>query len=596
LKYRKEIDGLRAFAVLPVILDHAGFSIFSGGFVGVDIFFVISGFLISRIIFDEATDGRFSLINFYERRARRIIPALILVVVLSSIAAYFTMLPDPFENFAQSVVATLLFSNNVLLTLTSGYWELASDFKPLLHTWSLGVEEQFYIFYPILVLVIFKIRRSLLPIALLFGIVASFTMSAVLTPIQPNGSFYLIHTRAWELLLGALASFLMSHISVSQRASHHLSLAGFVMILIAIFGFNEHLTYPGYLAAVPCIGTMLILMFTANGTLVNRILSFRFFVGIGLISYSAYLWHQPFFAFARIVSTTPPKPLLMGALSLLTLGVSYFSWKYVEQPFRSHSNFSRKQVFSYTAIASGTLVILGFGVYRLAGLPERIPGIGLSYGRYIAYNERGFQYKKDAFQEEDKPHLLIVGNSTGRDLVNVILESGRFSDFELIYRDDLSICGNSLLQQQHAQLIMDADAIVAASNWTYDQRCSYIATDSSPLSDKPFVLVGPKHFGYNLNAYMHVPITERPKVRASLLPDTTQSNSMYRQMVPASHFVDLLAAMDKHFGSTPIFDDAGAILSADHVHLTKAGAIYFANFIFDDPTWSSVFSLVESSP
>ncbi len=580
---------MRALAVVPVILNHAKMPFFSGGFIGVDIFFVISGFLISRIIFDEATAGKFSLINFYERRARRIIPALVPVILFSVVAGYFTMLPDPFENLSQSVVATLLFSNNVLLTLTSGYWELASDFKPLLHTWSLGVEEQFYVFYPLLVIAVLKLRRGLFPAFLIVGIVASLALSIVLTPLQPDASFYLIHTRAWELFLGAFASWAYSRHTVSGTAASALSLSGLVIILLSIVFLNEHTAYPSYWAALPCLGTVLILMYSRPGAIAHSVLCFSPFVLVGVISYSAYLWHQPLFAFARIMSMAPPAPWLMALLSVATLIVAYLSWRFVEQPFRNRAKFSRLSIFSLSAAASFALIALGGYIYVKSGLPERAEGMGIKPGSYIAYNEGAYQFKKDQFETADQPHLLVIGNSTGRDLVNLILESGRFKSFELVYRDDISLCDGAPLSPVAEALLANSDAIASASNWSFTQECPGIDVNAPRFHGVPVVLLGPKHFGYNLNAFLRTPPAERSAARANLLPDTGLSNAAFSKLVPSENYVDFLAIMDRKFGGTPIFDDKGHINSVDRVHLTQSGAKFFANIIFDDPAWAPIY-------
>ncbi|WP_181704104.1 acyltransferase family protein [Chthonobacter albigriseus] len=592
MKHRTEIDGLRAIAVLPVILNHAKFSLFSGGYVGVDVFFVISGFLISSIIVEEVDARRFSIINFYERRARRIIPALAVVITASFAAAILTLLPDDLENFAQSVVATMAFANNVLLTLTSGYWELASDFKPLLHTWSLGVEEQFYLLYPLVALTILRFARRLFPVVLVVGILASLALSIVQTPTRPNAAFYLLHTRAWELLLGALAAYYAPRLThgITHERANTLSLIGLALLAGSIVGFTEELAYPSHWPLLPCVGAALILVFAFPSTMAGRILSLKVLVGVGLISYSAYLWHQPLFAFARVMSVQEPSAALMGLLSLATLGLAYLSWRFVEQPFRDRRFIPRWPMFGVVAAASIALMAAGFGVFRMSGLPERFPGIGLEAGRYIAYNERVHGYRKDRFETE-KPRLLVTGNSVARDFFNVILESGRFETWELVYRDDLDVCIDDPLKQPGGELFAQADAVVATTNWTYSGDCDRIVLTAGVLAERPFVLVGPKHFGYNLNAYMRTPAEERPNVRAHLLEDTGHSNAIFRRSVPADHYVDLQAMLNERFGGTPVFDAEGRILSADRVHLTKAGAAFFASFVFDNPAFAPVLAM-----
>lgn len=208
MKYRPEVDGLRAVAVISVLLFHAGFAVFSGGFVGVDVFFVISGYLITTIMLGELEKGTFSLLNFYERRFRRILPALYLVMAVTLAVGWFTLLPDEYKNLGQSVVATTFYANNMLLGLTSGYWDLASQFKPLLHTWSLGVEEQYYAVVPLLLMVAWRWTRWLG-----LGIVVLTTASLVLAQwmiyVSPSWAFYLLPTRFWELATGALCAWLL---------------------------------------------------------------------------------------------------------------------------------------------------------------------------------------------------------------------------------------------------------------------------------------------------------------------------------------------------------------------------------------------------
>ena len=208
MKYRPEVDGLRAVAVMSVLLFHAGFTAFSGGFVGVDVFFVISGYLITTIILGELEKGTFSLANFYERRFRRILPALYLVMAVTLVVGWFTLLPDEYKNLGQSVVATTLYANNMLLGLTSGYWDLASQFKPLLHTWSLGVEEQYYAVVPLLLMLAWQWKRWL-GMGIVALVVASLVLAQWMIHVSPSCAFYLLPTRFWELAVGALCAWLL---------------------------------------------------------------------------------------------------------------------------------------------------------------------------------------------------------------------------------------------------------------------------------------------------------------------------------------------------------------------------------------------------
>jgi hypothetical protein len=280
----------------------------------------------------------------------------------------------------------------------------------------------------------------------------------------------------------------------------------------------------------------------------------------------------------------------MAALCAATLVLAYLSWRYVEQPFRDRARISSRAVFAFAAASSVLLAVPALGVYASAGLPERVPEMGLGHNRYIAYNERIFRYKKDRFVTH-KPRLLVVGSSTARDLTNVILESGKFDDFEIIYRDDVTVCNDNVLSQAHGDLVAAADALVFAASYLPDPACRTINASVPALSAKPFVLVGPKHFGYNLNAYIHTPAEARPTARAVLMKDTIAANEVYRALVPGRYYQDLLAAMQRRFDGVPVFDARGQILSADRVHLTQAGAEFFARFVFDDPAWAPVLAL-----
>lgn len=330
--YRPEIDGLRAIAVIPVILFHAGLTLFSGGYVGVDVFFVISGYLITSILIGELEQDNFSIIRFYERRARRILPALFFVMLCCIPFAWKWMLPSELKDFSQSVVSVVFFASNILFWREEGYFAPAAEMKPLLHTWSLAVEEQYYVLFPIFLLLAWRFGRR----SVFWSICAIAALSLAASEWSwrnaPSANFYLAPTRAWELLAGSICAFLLS--GREPRASNALSLAVLGLIVFAIFYFDDSTPFPSVYALAPVLGTALIILFGGSGSWAARLLSTRSFVGIGLISYSAYLWHQPLFAFARIRSVLEPSPELMMALAALSLVLAYFSWRYVETPFR----------------------------------------------------------------------------------------------------------------------------------------------------------------------------------------------------------------------------------------------------------------------
>ncbi len=374
-KYRAEIDGLRAVAVLPVILFHAGIEIFSGGFIGVDVFFVISGFLITQILLKDLEAGSFNLVTFYERRARRILPALFLVMICCLPFAWLWMLPSQAKDFSQSLVAVGLFSSNFLFWSESGYFETAAEDKPLLHTWSLAVEEQFYLVFPLLLLLLFRRgpRTTLAWIAV--TAMFSFALSEWMQRTNPSANFFLAPSRAWELLAGSAAAYWAHYRRPAPNDG--LALLGLLMIAYCIVGYDHTTPFPGFYAVPPVLGAALIVLFSGGSGPVTLLLRHRILVAIGLISYSAYLWHQPLFAFARLRIQAEPEPMIMLSLSAVSLLLAWVSWRWVEQPARQRSAFfnSRTRVFAFSASATAIFIAVGISGHLAEGVEERFSRI-----------------------------------------------------------------------------------------------------------------------------------------------------------------------------------------------------------------------------
>ncbi|MCA9651723.1 MAG: acyltransferase [Myxococcales bacterium] len=373
MEYRRDIDGLRAIAVIPVVLFHAGVAWMRGGFVGVDVFFVISGYLITTLIVRERASGSFSFAHFYERRARRILPALFVVVVACVPLAWVTMSPSQWGSFSRSVGAVSVFSANVVFIFqTTGYFGVEAEIQPLLHTWSLAVEEKFYLGYPLIVALAWKLGRHRVAVVLWVLAVLSFGLCLVGYRIDANVTFFLAPPRAWELLAGALAALhLERHPGPSNAVLRRGGLVGLLCILVAVVVFDDQTPSPSPYTLLPVLGTVLVILDSDRGSASSRVLSRPWLVGIGLVSYSFYLWHQPLFAFARLHLGDPGAGVYAG-LAVVALGLGWASWRLVERPFRDRSNFTRRRVFAMAL--AGSLALAAFGWLGHRGVLTREPG------------------------------------------------------------------------------------------------------------------------------------------------------------------------------------------------------------------------------
>ena len=419
MKYRPEIDGVRALAVIPVILFHAGFELFSGGFVGVDVFFVISGYLITTILIEDLENKRFSLVYFYERRARRILPALFFVMFVCLPFAWMWMLPNQIKDFSQSLVAVSLFASNIQFWRESGYFEAAAEMKPLLHTWSLAVEEQYYLLFPIFLVLAWRFGKNRVFWMIVLMSAISLLFSEYSWRNHPTANFYLAPTRAWELFAGSITAFMVQKNGVQKNNLR--ALIGLAAIIFPIFVYDESTPFPSLYTLVPVMGVMLVILYANNQTLSARILSNKAFVGLGLISYSAYLWHQPLFAFTRIRMFEHPSSTVMSVLCVTSLGLAYFSWKFVERPFRSPNKTSRKFIFASSSV--GILSFLVMGLYVHYNAKTLIPNY--QWADSFAGNH-GLGVDCDASilvdfakcSTKDNPQIAIYGDSHAMHLVD----------------------------------------------------------------------------------------------------------------------------------------------------------------------------------
>jgi peptidoglycan/LPS O-acetylase OafA/YrhL len=424
LTYRPEIDGLRAIAVGAVILYHAQITIFGrqpfeGGFIGVDIFFVISGYLITSIILKElVTTGSFSFKHFYERRIRRILPALLFVMLVSLPFAWMYLLSSSFIDFSKSILYSLGFGSNFYFHYSGQIYGAESGLlKPFLHTWSLSVEEQFYILFPVVLLFIFKYFRKHLVTILVIGLIISLQMADWGSRNYPSGSFYFLHTRMWELLAGSILAYFeitLGHRSKNKTLNLILPSVGMFLIGHSILFFNDKMFHPSFYSLSPIIGVCLIIWFSNKDELITKILSTKLFVGIGLISYSLYLWHYPIFSFARIVEFAQGnlfKELLLGIVIII---LSVFSYYFIERPSRNKKN-RFKFLISLILISISILVIVNINIVQKNGYKDRLSEIfqkNLSEPRDLfKYSDGKKCHNRCKFNTSSNKKVYIIGDS-----------------------------------------------------------------------------------------------------------------------------------------------------------------------------------------
>ncbi len=426
--YRPDLDGLRGIAVAAVVAYHLDLPFVSGGFVGVDIFFVLSGFLITRLIAGEVEAGNFSLTRFYERRIRRIVPALVFVCACTTAVAVAFLLPDELRRYASSLIAAAFSVSNIWFFEHSGYFDAGSGTQPLLHTWSLGIEEQFYIVFPLLLIAVFRWWPRALGKVVWLAFAASLAASIVLLPAYPLATFYLLHTRAWELLAGAIVALGLLPRAGSQRQREIATATGLAAILIGILVYTSKTPFPGASAVLPCLGTALAIWAgEGNPTIAGRVLTFRPLMLLGLISYSLYLWHWPLIVFTKLATSERLDVAQQAGLGVAAVSLAIFTWYFVEQPFRRRGSggFTRGAIFRGGTLGLGALAASAAGLLALDGVPQRFPADVLEIAAAQAdtsplrdkchfHGDDGRSYDDTCVIGDDVPPSVIVyGDSHG---------------------------------------------------------------------------------------------------------------------------------------------------------------------------------------
>jgi peptidoglycan/LPS O-acetylase OafA/YrhL len=432
--YRPDIDGLRALAIMPVLLFHGGFSAFSGGFVGVDVFFVVSGFLITCLVQREIEAGTFSYVAFWERRARRLLPPMLLVIFVSCGIAIAYFLPEDLEALGESVFATSTFLSNVYFWLVSGYFSTPDAPVPLLHTWSLGIEEQFYFFFPAVLMLLAATARTgrIAVIALIGGL--SFTASVVMVEYVPDGAYYLLPSRIWELMLGALLALLPASPRLSGGLADALLAIGLLVIAGVVVWYDASTPFPGVAALAPCLATALLIWVGDQGSVLKHLFTNRVSVHVGLRSYALYLWHLPLLVFWATWSNKPLSTLstyeVAAALSL-SFVLASLSLRFVEDPIRRRALLRhRTSIFTFCLVCLSISAAFGFAAYRSGGFSDRVPRDALLMANANDLTDEQVACGAGAIctigvRGNVEPTFLVWGDSHATALLEVIDETAR---------------------------------------------------------------------------------------------------------------------------------------------------------------------------
>lgn len=616
MKYRPEIDGLRAIAVVPVLLYHMGLSIFSGGFFGVDVFFVISGYLITTILYQQSIEGRFSIINFYDRRIRRILPPLVLTSLLTvAISATFT--PSDIKNVGQSLVATFTFLSNYFFYLETDYFNPFNQATPMLHTWSLAVEEQYYIAAPFIIYLLTKNLRYRYGFTILLMII-SFYLAVKTSTENSILSFYSIHTRAWELMAGSLVAFYIvdrKNAGKNNHQSNILSIMGVILVITSYLGFDSSISHPSYFTLTPIIGTTLIILFTGGNNITQKILSTRVLVSIGLISYPVYLFHNPIFSFIKYHYSSDA--LLYKWLSLpIILGMAIFSYRFVENKVRDNSATPSRMFYPGLAIIVTMALATGLSAHLSNGFLElhrqQVGGnlkllVDVDYERrLIDQSRRAAQPTSTAFSCKTKNcyNLLILGDSFSEDayLSMASIEENRdVLSIRRVWYDDpcLSRYQVSNVKQHCAgkeidlSLLHDADIVIITEKWqesTYKDGYAF-ARKIEANFDAKVIVVGSvmfedlSSFAFKLKEIQQDPEKISQLAYRSQRFDRLRISDKLKTLVNNDKNIDWIERFDffceRNLETCNLYDEEYNPLIWDNAHLTVTGHPKYGHFLYE---------------
>ncbi len=575
--FRDDINGLRALSVIAVILFHTGLETFKGGFLGVDVFFVISGFLITTNIIKQRNENKFSIISFYDKRIRRIMPALFFTLLITSIVAFFLMLPYDLKNFGQSLFASSLGGNNILLYLTTGYWSHAAEMKPLYHTWSLGVEEQYYLLIPLIFIIFSKNRTKIILYIIYLLFIASWMLSFRTNNNEFN--FLMIFTRLWQLCAGTILAI---HIDKFKQKSSLLMSVGILLIIISCIAPRIISSNQAIYNLMPTLGTFLVIAYSPREGWLNTACSNKLISIIGLSSYSIYLLHQPMIAFLRLSSEVEVSiymQLFMGCLSI-PLGV--LMWKYIEKPFRDKTKVNNKIFYSSMLCCFIVFTVGGFITHQSSGFQNLDINKKYRYGVHPwKYADKSYELVKDKFTTSGSK-MLIIGDSFARDFYNCIKEAELTRGFEVVYQDKFAFDSKVI-----RNLLSSADCVFFVSstgmiNQYFDineltEKRVKIKEYLDRYANGKYLFIGTKNYGVNNNFIKLMNWDNAKNHMVDICKNTIKANKIEGDIFKDS-YIDIIS-LTSVGGKTKIFTDKNQFISFDCSHITKQGACYLGRLL-----------------
>jgi peptidoglycan/LPS O-acetylase OafA/YrhL len=608
-RYRPDIDGLRAIAVMLVVNFHAFPEAMPGGFIGVDIFFVISGFLITGIIVRELDQQRFSLLAFYNRRIRRIFPALIVVLCATLVLGWMWMLPAAYAQLSADVAASAAFLSNFALLWQSGYFDVESAKKPLLHLWSLGIEEQFYLFWPLILLLAGRLRLNILTVAAVIG-VASFVLNVALIGSNPVATFYLPFTRAWELLAGAVLACGWSRVSQTGAASNWRAAGGLALIAVAAAILDTHSAFPGWWAVLPVAGAALLLS-APEAWICRTVLASRPLVWIGLISYPLYLWHWPLLVFFGLIKFAPLTLLERGLIIGLSFALAWLTYRFVESPFR----FGRPRRFKIAGLCAvmvlivmaGGVVVQGRGFdFRLPPEIREMASVPTQASQWrvdecLLDLSHKMSFADSCVDRDRRPLIMVWGDSTAGALLPGLRKAqetrafgiAQFTSSSCVPALNVDVAGTPncrAINDKVLALVRDIRPDIVLLHGTWDRYLDNVAETVTALKQQTnarVIVLGSVPWWKRglpnevLRDFMlhHRLIPERSnraeadmsgaKLRAKLVPLGAEYISVWDALCNADGCL------------TRIGDSAKDISSSDQVHLTEKGSEFLIHAIID---------------